>query len=159
MCQANGILSVGDETRIYHGRWRNAPEDKGYYGEVALATLPRDRWGALGFFPKATEGLLMRPLEEASVWSLPVALPKCGWQVFLNAEGTRAMRMEIADEKFNLFPAFSGKNSGTCKDTDGLHCAVKFKSDLAALGGKTVRLRINLNRQDEHSPRLFARVS
>jgi hypothetical protein len=24
LCQGNGILNVGDETRIYHGRWRNA---------------------------------------------------------------------------------------------------------------------------------------
>ena len=24
LCQGHGILNVGDETRIYHGRWRNA---------------------------------------------------------------------------------------------------------------------------------------
>jgi hypothetical protein len=24
LCQANGILNVSKETRIYHGRWRNA---------------------------------------------------------------------------------------------------------------------------------------
>ena len=56
LCQGNGILNVGDETRIYHGRWRNsgqrAEDIADYYrAEVALATLPRDRWGALGLNP------------------------------------------------------------------------------------------------------------
>ncbi len=48
LCQANGILDVGDKTLIYHGRWRNATATgQDYYAEVALATLPRDRWGSL----------------------------------------------------------------------------------------------------------------
>ena len=50
--------------------WRNAGDDKsqpGYqitdrYSEIAVATLPRDRWGALGLFPDKSEG---------SVWSAP----------------------------------------------------------------------------------------
>jgi hypothetical protein len=36
LCQANGILNVGEETRIYHGRWRNAPYGPDYYGEIAV---------------------------------------------------------------------------------------------------------------------------
>ena len=40
--------------------------EQNYYGEVALATLPRDRWGALGLYPGA---------EEGTVWSTPVTLP------------------------------------------------------------------------------------
>lgn len=40
LCQSgNGILNVGDETRIYFGRWLNADYGEGYLGEVALATL------------------------------------------------------------------------------------------------------------------------
>ena len=38
LCQANGILNVGDETRIYHGRWRNS-----HYGKEG--TSPEDYWG------------------------------------------------------------------------------------------------------------------
>ena len=65
LCQANGILNVDDETWIYHGRWRNAPVGPEYYGEVALATLPRDRWGAVG---------LIRGVSEGWVWSAPFRL-------------------------------------------------------------------------------------
>ena len=69
LCQYNGILNVGDETRIYHGRWRNAGVSEDYYAEVALATLPRDRWGALGLYPSEAEGW---------VWTAPVVLPEGG---------------------------------------------------------------------------------
>ncbi|PYV07494.1 MAG: hypothetical protein DMG07_28665, partial [Acidobacteria bacterium] len=37
LCQANGIVNVGGETRIYHGRWRNA--------EYGKRLLRRDRAG------------------------------------------------------------------------------------------------------------------
>ena len=84
LCQANGILNVGDETRIYHGRWRNAlggdQRDLLKYnsGEVALATLPRDRWGGLGLNPGTTEG---------TVCSAAIELPASGCQIGLNADG------------------------------------------------------------------------
>ena len=49
LCQANGILNVGDETRIYHGRWANTEQTKDYYADIGLATLPRDRWARWAF--------------------------------------------------------------------------------------------------------------
>ena len=63
LCQGNGILNVGDETRIYHGRWRNVWQNAEdvvthYHAEVALATLPRDRWGGLGLNPGVEEGTI-----------------------------------------------------------------------------------------------------
>jgi len=67
LCQGNGILNVGDETRIYYGRWRNVnlrAQDvpwEDHYCEIALCTLPRDRWGALGLVPDATEGTVLSP--------------------------------------------------------------------------------------------------
>src|SRR5262249_11338195 len=70
LCQCPGIINVGDTTRIYHGRWlmawgKDVPVEH-YGGDVGLATIPRDRWGALGVFPSKTEG---------SVISAPVTLP------------------------------------------------------------------------------------
>jgi len=148
LCQANGILNVGDETRIYHGRWRNARYNEDYYAEVALATLPRDRWGALGLFPDKHEG---------SVWSAPVILPEGGCALLLNADGADGMGVEIADERFNLLPDFSGDNSGRATEASGFDCPVRWpQGSLAAVGGRPVRLRIHLNKVGDATPRLYA---
>ncbi|MDX9973305.1 MAG: hypothetical protein RBU21_09985, partial [FCB group bacterium] len=128
LCQANGILNVGDETRIYHGRWRNSEYGKpgipaeDYWGEVALATLPRDRWGALG---------LINEEEEGCVWSAPVTLPKDGGDVFLNGEGLNGLRVEVADERFTLLPGYADTDAGTAPTASGFECMVVWpKGDL-----------------------------
>ena len=157
LVQANGFLNVGDETRIYHGRWRNAPYHHpnhpeaqsaiDYYAEVALATLPRDRWGALGLFPDATQG---------TVWSGPVTLPEGGCQVFLNATGAEGTTVEISDQRFSLLETFSGARSGIVQAKEGLECPVTWPSgSLAALGGETVRFRVHLNAVNGATPRLY----
>jgi hypothetical protein len=154
LCQANGILNVGDETRIYHGRWRNAngrdanDSLKHYYAEVALATLPRDRWGALGLNPGEREG---------SVWTAPFTMGRRGCKVTLNGDGTKGMRVEIADEKFRLQPGYVGDNAGVVVAEDGLDCAVKWPKDkLDALVGKAVRLNIHLKKGNHAEPRFYA---
>jgi len=154
LCQANGILNVGDETRIYHGRWRNADgrDEKDtlryYSGEVALATLPRDRWGALGLNPGATEGTAYSALLE---------LPTGDCDISLNTESARATRIEIVDEHFQPLADFSGANCGTLDTDGGLDCAVQWpQGSVAALRGKTVRLCIHLEQRGDASPRLFA---
>jgi hypothetical protein len=150
LCQANGILNVGDETRIYHGRWRNGPDlyCSDYYGEVALASLPRDRWGALGLGPKTSQGF---------VWSLPITLPNGGCQIFLNADHARQMRVEVSDARFSLLPEYSVDRSGVIGSEGGLDCPVKWPAgDLTALGGKTVRFKIHLSGEAASTPRLYA---
>ncbi len=152
LAQSNGILNVGDETRIYHGRWRNAnyPGDDAldYWGEVALATLPRDRWGALGLYPDTSEG---------SVWSATIQLPSRSCEVWLNADAANGIRVEIADEQFNLLPNYSGPNSGAAAKDSGLDCQVRWsKGDLGSLSGKAIRLRLHLKKQDASTPRLYA---
>lgn len=149
LCQANGILNVGDETRIYHGRWRNGVVAGGdYYAEVGLATLPRDRWGALGLFPGKTNG---------TVWSLPIRLPNGGCQVRLNAENAAGISVEVADERFHLFPRFGGEQRGRAQGAGGLDVPLRWgKRSLAELGGQTVRFRFHLQAVEGKSPRLFA---
>jgi hypothetical protein len=148
LCQGNGILNAGDETRIYHGRWANTTDVNDYYAEIALATLPRDRWGALGLFPDAVEG---------SAWSCPVTLPAGGCQLALNADGTPNMRVEIADERFTFLPTYSGEQGGKPAAAGGLECPVAWpQGNLAALAGQTVRFRFHLKRTDAVEPRLYA---
>ena len=147
LCQGNGILNVGDETRIYHGRWANTADVKDYTAEVALATLRRDRWGALGLFPDAADG---------SVWTAPVRLPQDG-QVTLNADGTPGISVEIADERFTLLPEFSGDQAGLAVGPDGLDCPVTWAGgSLVALAGQTLRFRVSLSRGDHPEPRVYA---
>jgi len=155
LCQGNGILNVGDETRIYHGRWANTADVNDYHAEIALATLPRDRWGALGLFPDQAEG---------SVWSCPVTLPDTralsqskGAQMSLNADRACDMRVEIADERFAPLPAFSGDQSGASQVEGGLECPVAWpQGSLAPLNGQTVRFRVHVERQGSAEPRLYA---
>lgn len=148
LCQGNGIINVGDETRIYHGRWVNAEKLEDYYADIGLATLPRDRWGALGLYPRATEG---------AVWSAPLTVGEPGCRLTLNADGVKGISVEIADERFSLLPEYSGGNAGVVTSHDGLDCPVKWpQAGLDALVGKTVRLRIRLKRGEYAEPRLFA---
>lgn len=149
LCQANGILNVGNETRIYHGRWRNTGSAhlEDYHGEVALATLPRDRWGALGLFPTAGEG---------SVWTEPLK-----WtdhtEITLNAVEAGCIRVEIADEQFGLMPDFSSLNAAVSTQEGGLDCPVRWKTnDPSRLNGRSVRLRLSLKRNGDREPRLYA---
>jgi hypothetical protein len=154
LCQSgNGILNVGDETRIYHGRWRNTEYGMEYWGEVGLATLPRDRWGAVGLYPEDSRFYEAR----GSVWSAPVTLPGGGCQLVLNADGAAGMKVEVSDPQFNLLPEYSGERAGKSDKSSGLDCPVAFSAgNLAGLGGKTVRFRVELAKQGADNPRLYA---
>ncbi len=157
LCQANGLLNAGDTTYIYHGRWRNAgttaQEEHLYCGEVALATLPRDRWGALGLNPKAGN---FHP-EEGVVCSAPITLPAGGGSVMLNADGADHISVEVLDEHFRPLPEFSGAHRGTLRDSGGLDCPVRWaRAPLARLAGQTVRLQLLLRRSGNVNPRLYA---
>ncbi len=151
---------MGDETRIYFGRWRNADYGKGYMGEVALATLPRDRWGAIGIGPSNLSPEDEEPFQiknHGSVWSAPVRLPASGCKVVLNAEQTSGLTVEISDENFQLLPDYSGANGGKSVEEAGLDCSVTWSSgELSALGGDTVRFKINFKKENDVDPRLFA---
>jgi hypothetical protein len=151
LSQANGILNVGAETRIYHGRWRNAGNHgeggkfSNYYAEVALATLPRDRWGAWGLNPNEAEG---------TVCSVPIALPPGGGELVLNAEATQCLSVELLDEQFVPIPGFAG---GKANGGDQLDGVVRWKGrDLCELGGRRVRIQVRLTRSGDSSPRLYA---
>lgn len=144
LCQANGILNVGDETRIYHGRWRNTGFQRfeDYYSEIALATLPRDRWGSLRLFPNAKEG---------SVWTQPFAWPGSG--ITFNASGAGGLTVHLHDEAFKPLPVSPLKVKGE----EGLNLPLQIDSQAQGkFKGQMVRLRVELARQGEASPALYA---
>jgi hypothetical protein len=157
LCQGNGILNVGDETRIYHGRWRNAGQDAQnvaahYRAEVALATLPRDRWGGLSLTPKAKEG---------AVGSAAIRLPDAPFEIRLNADGCRQMKVELLDEQFHPIEGFSGGDAGSITADGGLDCPVTWpRGRLDAVRGRTARVLVTMPRADGPpdgaAPRLYA---
>jgi len=151
LCQANGILNVGDQTLIYHGRWRNAgghedDVDLNQYAssEVALATIPRDRWGAFGLNPDANDG---------TVCSAAIILPTdCA--LSLNADGIAGLKVKLLDKNFHTIPDY---DIGVVVGSDGLDCPVEWAGkSLAELGGRTVRISMQMNRLGDDSPRLYA---
>jgi hypothetical protein len=158
LCQGNGILNVGDETRIYHGRWRNAGQKAEdvtahYRAEVALATLPRDRWGGIALEPAARTG---------AICSAALPLPRAPFAIRLNADGCRGMKVELLDERFQPLAGFSGDDAGRVAADGGLDCPVAWpRGDLATLAGRTARILVTLDRGadgagDAAAPRLYA---
>lgn len=161
LTQGNGILNVGDQTLIYHGRWTEGriagrcSVEKGwdfhpeflddYYSEIALATIERDRWGSLALFPDASEG---------HVWTAPLRLPAdmSKFRISLNATGTAGMRIDLADEDFSPIPRYQ---DGKC-EMDSLDSNIRWAQDLTPLAGNSVRLRIRFRRREGVDPRLFA---
>ena len=151
LCQGNGIVNVGDETFIYHGRWRNvgfvtAESLVEYRAEVALATLPRDRWGALGLNPDATTG---------TICSAPITL-SADASIALNADGMSGIGVELLDENFVPITGFSGGTAGKC-DHDGIERPVRWAgAGLGSLAGRTVRVQVRLTKSDGVVPRVYA---
>ncbi len=150
LCQGNGILNVGDETWIYHGRWRNAgqkAEDIAahYCAEVALATLPRDRWGCFALNPAT---------ETGTVVSAPLSLPTDCTALQVNADGVAALTVDLLDERLREINGFT---DGQITGSDGLDCAVYWSAhSLAELGGQTLRVRVTMRRMGAESPMLYA---
>ena len=141
---------MGDATRIYHGRWRNTGHKREelqtkYYGEVALATIPRDRWGAMVLNPDSKEG---------TVCSAPVELPPAGCELYLNADVVSGLTVKLLDKNFRSINGFS---NGRVNSDDGLDCRVEWHGhELSELGGKTVRVQITLDRVNDTSPCVYA---
>ncbi len=150
LCQGNGILNVGNETRIYHGRWRNvgqkAEDIAAFYGaEVALATLPRDRWGALGLNPGVDTG---------TICSAPITIPVGGCKIRLNVDGVAALVVSLFDGKLRPIPGFT---DGRIAGDTGLDCPVRWGGrTLGELGGQTICIQVRMNRLTEGQPKLYA---
>ena len=163
--QSNSIFNVGNETWIYHGRWRNVDFQrlkgkiqfqhiaKNYWGAVALAKLPRDRWGYLGLAgANHWSGVKM----HGSVWSTPITLPAgTNPRLTLNATDLEGLRIEVADELYQPMRGFEQGSAGGQRNAFDARVdwGGRFLSELA---GKTIRLRVHFARADGVNPRLYA---
>ena len=158
LIQNNSILNVGAETWIYHSRWRNVelgvPDTTtgehrapNYWGAIALARLPRDRWGALALWGDQAAG---------SAWTMPVTLPE-GSRLEVNGADLDGLRIEVADERFTVLDGFKDGRA-TDSGQDALDATVTWSNHhLAELAGKTVRFHLIFTRsKSATNPQLFA---
>jgi len=144
LCQGNGILNVGEETLIYHGRWRNATERasiQDYSGEVALAKLPLDRWGSLSLIPGQKKGVVLSSLTELSG----------GERIRLNADGLEGISVGLLGEDFKPLPGFERV---TMKGGGSFGAKVKWERALPA--NVKVYIKIEMNSDGAADPKLYA---
>ena len=159
LVQGNGILNVGLETFIYHGRWRNVEFQKlgtrkndgtnaavNYWVGIGLARIPRDRWGYLALSGRETSG---------SVWTGPVTLA-ADCRLTVNGSGLSGLTVDAADERFQALPGFDGGRTGDSAP-DAFDAEVGWAGRrLSDLAGKTVRFHLHFSRSAQANPKLFA---
>ena len=120
-----------------------------YRAEVALATLRRDRWGWLALNPGAQEG---------SICSMPIDVPDQPFDILLNADGCRGMRVELLDERLQPIEGFSGADAGRVDADGGLDCLVQWATEIpSTMHGRLVRVLVTMQKSgDAQSPQLYA---
>ncbi len=150
LCQGNGIVNVDDETRIYHGRWRNAGQkaediSEYYYAEVALATLPRDRWGHLTLNPDTNAG---------AICSAPVDISDGIIEISINADGTENITVDLLDNKMHPIDGFT---NGKINGADGLNCPVKWEhKELNEIKEQQIRIKLKINQKSCIQAKVYA---
>jgi len=148
LCQGNGILNVGNQTLVYHGRWRNAGEhyesetNNLFSSEVALATLPLDRWGSISLIPGKDRGVVYSCLTELGG----------NERISLNADGLQNMEVCLLDENFRQIPGYCGALNAAGSSFDA---PVVWKNGLSGLRGKKVYIQVSMKR-GEPEPKLYA---
>ncbi|MFA6567916.1 MAG: hypothetical protein WCS96_06860 [Victivallales bacterium] len=162
LCQSNGFINVGNETRIYLGKWFNAVHFKDYYAEIGYVTIPRDRWGCYQLWDKYNGGskdILIPELKDmldisgkGTLWSEPVRLPKENFEVFFNAAGALGISLELHTERFSPL----GGYTGSIQDDNGFELPLSMKKDIGGLKGQVVRFKFNFKRSAGVEPKLYA---
>jgi len=136
LTQGQAFLNIGDRTFHYYGIWTEVNRD-GPTG-VRVASWPRDR---LGFYSPSGG------VSEPHCISRPLALPRAGARVYVNASGLSAesrLEVEILDEQFRPLPGYAAAEFVAFKDASGfrLPAAWQGKDSLAGLGQR-FRVRVN----------------
>ena len=119
--QGQGFENVGEQTLVYYGAWdprqRGAPR-----GGVGIATVPRDRFGALTV-ELAGKGPGDYQLPDITSEFVTAAMPvKAGalHRFFLNADGLgsdAALKIELLTDKEAPLSGYSGKDAAVIRQS------------------------------------------
>ena len=135
---ASTVLTWNDQHWIYYTGWPNGHMRHPYLPAIGLATLPLDRFVYLEPW---------KPVEPG--WLITKPFPLEGSQLELNADAAAGqITVEILDEEGRPLPGFSAKEFEPLKANDGLRLQPRWKGfeNLSSLKGKTVRLKISLEK-------------
>lgn len=127
LLQAQGFENIGERTHIYYGAWdprvhqqeTNVPPR----GGVGLATLPRDRFGALMIEPSAFgSGPYQVPEADAvcEFITAPIAIPGGFGRFNLNVDGLgadAALRVELLGADLHPLAGFSGPDAAIVRES------------------------------------------
>ena len=131
---ASEIITHDDTHWIYYNGYpeRHGIGDRGKYG-IGLATLKLDRFIGRRASGQQTGSLVTRPFKLA------------GTKLQLNVSATAGrIRVEVLDAQRNPLPGFSGSDAPWQTAVDSLRWQPQWKTDLAPLRGKLIRLRFQL---------------
>jgi hypothetical protein len=148
LLQGQGFENVGDQTLIYYGAWdpRNW-EGSPPRGGVGIATLPRDRFGAL-VVEQAGQGPGEYQLPVIRSEFLTAAVPlraDATQRFYLNADGLGAeagLRIELLGEDEAPLPGYSGEAAAVVRQS-GFQTPIVWggNAELRGLPGR-IRFRV-----------------
>ena len=131
---ASEIITHDDTHWIYYNGYpeRHGVGDRGKYG-IGLATLKLDRFIGRRASGEQPGSLVTRPFKLA------------GTKLQLNVSATAGrIRVEVLDAQRNPLPGFSGSAAPWQPAVDSLRWQPQWKTNLAPLRGKLIRLRFQL---------------
>lgn len=135
---APSIVTHEDQHWLYYTGWPNGHMRHPYLPAIGLAALPLDRFVSLEPWKKKEAG-----------WIITKPFKMEGDQLELNADAREgSIVVEVLDEDGNPLPGFAKQDSQPLENVDALRLRPRWKTqaDLKALAGRTVRLKIYLDR-------------
>ena len=156
LLQGQGFANVGDKTLIWYGSWD--PRVGTNYqprGGVGLATLPRDRFGALAVRTSDQPAEFVSGVLQADA-SRPATARQ---RLYVNADGLSQdarLRFELLDEQEHPLAGFSGEHAAIV-DEGGFRTPVSWQTnrDTAHLPAR-FRLRVSFEGKQRDRVRFYA---
>ncbi|MFN0171749.1 MAG: hypothetical protein ACKV22_35490 [Bryobacteraceae bacterium] len=167
LLQGQGFENVGDETYIWYGSWdltasggTQVYKDKDMlesHGDVGLLKLRRDGFGFVAVRdPKTAKPRETFHTAVGSLVTVPFRIERTPARVFANVETAAGgkLRFEVLDQRGSPVRGFT-LNDSLPLEKPGVRVNVRWKAGNSLAPG-TYRLRAQIERAGDSSPRLYA---
>ncbi len=148
LLQGQGFENVGDKTFIYYGHWDPRLLKYKPRGGVGLATLPRDRFGALAVkHPDKPAGFLTSVISTSGA-------P----EIWINASGLSRLtrlKIELFDVVEQPIAGWSGDHAAIV-DRAGLRIPVTWPKTVTSFTADSFHIKVSIEGKERHKARVFA---